>query len=168
MSQKRLWAPWRVGYISGILKPQSKGCPFCGIPKARSDSKRLILARGRLSFSVLNLFPYTNGHLLVAPYRHVGRFESLTGEEWLELFSLAKDAMRRLKKRMAPHGYNLGINLGRAAGAGIPGHLHLHIVPRWVGDTNFMPVIAESKVISQSLAAAHSLLRKTDGEKRGR
>lgn len=174
MSKNRLWAPWRAGYISGILNPSPKKCPFCGAREARSDSKRFILTRGRTAFSVLNLFPYNNGHLLIAPYRHVGRLDALRQEEWLELLHLAKDAMARLKRIMGPHGYNLGINLGKAAGAGIPGHLHLHLVPRWVGDTNFMPVIAESKVISQSLASAHSLLKhspgtvRTDGKKKSR
>jgi ATP adenylyltransferase len=118
-----------------------------------------VVTRGRLAYSILNRFPYNNGHLLIAPYRHVGRLELLTQQEWLELLELTRDAMARLKKVLAPDGYNLGINLGRTAGAGIPRHLHLHLVPRWNGDANFMPVVANTKVISQSLAAASDLLR---------
>jgi ATP adenylyltransferase len=120
-----------------------------------------VVIRGRLAFAVLNRFPYNNGHLLIVPTRHVGRIESITQAEWLDLFALTKEALVRLKRTFKPHGYNLGINLGRAAGAGVPGHLHLHVVPRWIGDTNFMPAIAETKVISQSLASARRLLRRS-------
>ena len=108
---------------------------------------------------MLNRYPYNNGHLMVAPVRHVGRLEKLMPEEWLEMFELMNDAMARLKKIMSPDGYNIGINLERVAGAGIPGHLHLHVVPRWIGDTNFMPALAGTKVISQSLSSAYRLLR---------
>ncbi|MBI3615936.1 MAG: HIT domain-containing protein [Candidatus Omnitrophica bacterium] len=158
-SPKRLWAPWRIGYLVGTKNSSARGCFFCRIQHSALDAKNHLLTRGRRGFSVLNRFPYNNGHLLIAPYRHVGRLGSLTAEEWLDLLELSKDGLQRLKRVMSPHGYNLGINLGRSAGAGIPGHLHLHIVPRWVGDTNFMPIIAEMKVISQSLDSAYSSLK---------
>ena len=154
MTQKHLWAPWRVGYISSIRKVKSKSCLFC------RRQKEYILKSGRLSFSFLNRYPYNSGHLMIAPYRHVGRMEFLKREEWLEMLELINDSVARLENGMSPDGYNIGINVGRAAGAGIPGHLHLHIVPRWVGDTNFMPTLAGTKVISQSLASAYRLLKR--------
>ncbi len=159
-SSKRLWAPWRVGYIVKTKKPSDRRCLFCSLRKTSSDDRFRILRRGAHGFSVLNRFPYNNGHLLIAPYRHVGRLESLKEQEWVELFRLATDAIARLDRTFAPQGYNMGINLGRAAGAGMPGHLHLHIVPRWTGDTNFMPTLADTKVISQSLDAAYAVLKK--------
>lgn len=119
-----------------------------------------MLVRGEWAFSLLNKFPYNNGHMLVAPYRHVARIGDLTEQEWLDLWRLTDDALERLGRAFRPDGYNLGVNLGRAAGAGIPGHLHLHVVPRWSGDTNFMPVLAHTKVISQSLEAAYRILRR--------
>ena len=158
---KRLWAPWRLAYIAGARKPDPKGCLFCRLRRSSTHSQDQIITRGRGAFSVLNRYPYNNGHLLVVPDRHVSRLEALSEEEWLDLFSLTKDALARLEKVFKPQGYNLGINLGRAAGAGIPGHLHLHIVPRWSGDVNFMPVIAGTRVISQSLACAHKLLTRS-------
>ncbi len=158
MTTERLWAPWRAAYIKSARKESAKGCLFCQKPKRKSDSKDQILVRGRLGFSLLNRFPYNNGHLLIAPYRHIGNLQSLTQEEWLEMFTLTRDSIERIEKALSPQGFNIGLNLGRAAGAGIPGHLHLHIVPRWVGDTNFMPTVAHTKVISQSLEATHRLL----------
>ncbi|MBI3322779.1 MAG: HIT domain-containing protein [Candidatus Omnitrophica bacterium] len=159
---RRLWAPWREAYISGARRPEEpKGCLFCR--KGRSRAGRTadqVLVRGPAAFSLLNKFPYNNGHMLVAPYRHVARINQLSEEEWLDLWRLADDAIARLGKAVSPHGYNLGINLGRAAGAGIPDHLHLHIVPRWVGDTNFMPALSNTKIISQSLKAAYRVLKK--------
>ena len=161
MTRQRLWAPWRVGYISRAGNSLRGGCIFCRIRRSKKgDTRNQVVVRGRLSLCVLNRFPYNNGHLLIAPYRHVGRLESLTQAEWLEILDLANDSIARLHLVMRPHGYNLGINLGKGAGAGIPGHLHLHIVPRWVGDTNFMPILANAKVISQSLAQAHRLLKR--------
>jgi len=124
------------------------------------DEKNHLLIRGQWGFVVLNRFPYNNGHLLIAPYRHVGRVESLTEKEWLDLLRLLKEALRRLEKVLRPHGYNFGINIGRAGGAGIPGHLHLHMVPRWDGDTNFMPTLADVKVVSQSLDSAYAYLKR--------
>lgn len=109
---------------------------------------------------MLNLYPYANGHFLVAPYRHAGRLEDLTEEEWLELFQLGQDAVRRLTQVFSPQGYNLGINLGRSAGAGLPGHLHLHVVPRWNGDTNFISIFSDTRVVSHSLRDTYRLLKK--------
>ena len=160
MNPKRLWAPWRQPYITRSVRGPASSCIFCSKGKSRQDTQNLIVTRGRFAFSILNLFPYNTGHLMVTPYRHVGELGDLRQEEWLDLFRLADDAVVRLKKVLKPQGFNLGINFGQAAGAGIPDHLHLHIVPRWVGDTNFMPICADTKVVSQSLRAAQSLLRK--------
>ena len=117
-----------------------------------------MVARGRRTFALPNLYPYNNGHLLLAPVRHVGALEALTPQEWAELLVLLRQLMRRLRARLHPHGFNIGLNLGTVAGAGFPGHLHLHLVPRWRGDTNFMPILAETKVLSQSLDALARLL----------
>ena len=157
---KRLWAPWRSPYISGVhQKKVGSGCIFCLKSKSKADVRNLIVMRGRYAYCVLNLFPYNNGHTLVIPYRHVGDPGALTEQEWLDIWRLTADLLRRMKKVFSPHGFNLGINFGQAAGAGIPGHLHLHIVPRWSGDTNFMSVCAGTKVVSQSLSLAQRLLR---------
>lgn len=161
MNPKRLWAPWRQPYISHIGRSRpSAGCLFCKIGKSRQDVQNLVVMRGPYGFTLLNLFPYNNGHLMAAPYRHVGDLGGLREEECLDLFRLANDGIARLTKVLKPNGFNLGINLGRAAGAGIPDHLHLHIVPRWVGDTNFMPICSDTKVVSQSLRSAQALLRR--------
>lgn len=159
VSTARLWAPWRQTYITRTQKGASSSCLFCAKGRSRADARNLVIARGPLAFTLLNLFPYNNGHLLIAPYRHVGTLGALTEEEWRDLFHQAEEGIHRLQRAMKPEGYNLGLNLGRAAGAGIPGHLHLHILPRWNGDTNFMPTLAQTKVISQSLRAAYRLLR---------
>ncbi len=160
MSTAPLWAPWRQAYITQMRKGSSSICLFCAKGRSRSDARNLVIARGRRTFTMLNLFPYNNGHLLIAPYRHVGALGELTEEEWRDLFRQAEEGIRRLRRAMRPEGFNLGLNLGRAAGAGFPGHLHLHIVPRWNGDTNFMPTVAQTKVISQSLQSAYRLLRR--------
>ncbi|MBI1953220.1 MAG: HIT domain-containing protein [Candidatus Omnitrophica bacterium] len=155
---KRLWAPWRIGYILQPKAVNGRGCLFCRLRRPRSGAKELVLTRGTFAYSVLNRYPYNNGHLLVVPYRHVGALSRLTQEEWLDLWRLTLDGMERMRKVLRPQGYNVGFNLGRAAGAGIPGHLHLHLVPRWAGDVNFMPVLADHRVVSQSLDTAHRLL----------
>ena len=132
-------------------------CIFCNISEpGRGD---LIIARGRVAFVILNLYPYNNGHLLVAARAHKGRLDELTADELLDVQQTLRDMVRLLDDLMHPDGYNIGLNLGRAAGAGLPGHLHWHIVPRWDGDTNFMPVLADAKVIVQSLEALFDLLR---------
>ena len=158
MTQKRLWAPWRQEYLKAVRRPKSRGCLFCQKGRSKLDARNHVIARGEYGFSLLNRFPYNNGHLMVVPYRHVGQLSGLKKAEWVELHDLANDAIARMDQVLSPQGYNLGINLGREAGAGIPGHLHLHIVPRWRGDTNFMPVVAGTKVISQSLESAYRLL----------
>jgi len=159
VTHKRLWAPWRAPYISSArTKSKGKGCLFCEKAKSRSDAKDLLISRGRHAYSLLNRYPYNSGHAMVVPYRHVGEVGELTREEWLDLWRLASDLLRRMKKVFSPQGFNLGINLGRASGAGIPNHLHLHVVPRWFGDSNFMSTVGDTRVISQSLQSARVLL----------
>jgi ATP adenylyltransferase len=148
---KRIWAPWRMAYITGEAQKKTRGCIFCIKPKRQRDGEELIVHRGKPAFVMLNLFPYTNGHLMIAPYRHVGAFPKLRDAEMLEMMRLAAMCQGALNRAMRPDGYNLGFNLGRTAGAGIAGHLHLHLVPRWNGDTNFMPVLGGDKVISEAL-----------------
>ncbi len=151
---ERLWAPRRKAYIT---RKQSKKCIFCGARRAEGDR---VLKRSAHSFSLLNLFPYNPGHLLVAPKRHVSSLTHLRDSELLDLFRLVNETTKRVQKVLKPSGINIGLNLGRSAGAGIPGHVHVHIVPRWNGDANFMPVIAQTKVISESL---RSIYRKLAG-----
>ncbi|WP_297501912.1 HIT domain-containing protein [Thermococcus sp.] len=158
---KILWAPWRIEYIRS---PKHDGCIFCDFPKENRDRDRLILHRGEKAFVIMNNYPYNPGHVMIAPYRHVGRWEDLTDEELLEMMKLSQLMIRAIKKAMKPDGFNLGVNLGRVAGAGIEDHIHLHIVPRWNGDTNFMPVIADTKVIPESLQDAYDELKRTINE----
>lgn len=150
----RLWAPWRAEYIRAERAP---GCIFCDKQEG-DDADNLVVARGELCFALLNTFPYTNGHVMVAPYEHTGELGSLSAEQGTELFGLTRTVVAGLEEALAPHGFNVGLNLGRVAGAGIEDHLHVHIVPRWDGDTNFMPVLAEARVISQSLQETYELL----------
>ncbi|NJE42353.1 HIT domain-containing protein [Thermococcus sp. GR6] len=154
---KVLWAPWRIEYIRS---PKYDGCIFCDFPKENRDRERLILYRGKHSFIIMNNYPYNPGHVMIAPYRHVGKWEELTDEELLEIMKLSQIMIKALKKAMDPHGFNMGVNIGHVAGAGIDDHVHLHIVPRWNGDTNFMPVIADTKVIPESLEEAYDELKK--------
>ena len=153
---ERLWAPWRVDYITA---DQGKGCIFCTKPAQNRDEENLILKRGDLAFIMLNAFPYNNGHLMVAPYRHVGDISDLTDEEMLDLMRLVRFGKEVLSSAIHPDGFNIGINLGRVAGAGIADHIHVHVVPRWNGDTNFMPVIADTKVMPQALRATYAQLQ---------
>ncbi len=153
---KKLWAPWRIHYIKNVEK--EKGCIFCVKSKEKNDKKNFILKRGKKSFIILNKFPYNSGHLMIAPYRHTGRIESLKKDEMLEIFEFLKISVSALKKAIKPHGFNIGLNLGRIAGAGFPGHLHFHVVPRWSGDTNFMPVIGETKVIPEEIKRTFEVL----------
>ena len=152
----KLWAPWRIKYIQA---KKSKGCIFCRKPRQKKDALNYIITRKRYCFSLLNIFPYNNGHMMVAPYRHVADFEKLRPEEKMDILELISESIAKLKKVLKPQGINVGINLGKAAGAGIAKHLHVHIVPRWDADTNFMPVISQTKVISQSLDDLYSILR---------
>ncbi len=151
---ERLWMPHRMAYIKGENSPADpepgEGCPFCRVP-GLPDEEGLIVARGRLVFTVLNLYPYNGGHLLVCPYRHVADYTALDEPETAELAEHAKSGMRALREASGAQGFNVGMNLGGVAGAGIAGHLHQHVVPRWGGDTNFMPVIGRTKVLPQLL-----------------
>ncbi len=155
---QRLWAPWREGYITKVITRQHKGCIFCRILKDKKDTKNYIFLRSSLAYAVLNIYPYSNGHCLILPNRHVNDISHLTGDEIKEMMELLLKTKDLLQKVLQPHGFNVGINLGRSAGAGIPQHVHMHVVPRWSGDYNFMPVIGHTKVISQSLKAIYQLL----------
>jgi Diadenosine tetraphosphate (Ap4A) hydrolase and other HIT family hydrolases len=151
-----LWAPWRIGYIQGQKTP---GCIFCQKHKQKQDSRNYIIQRKEHVFSMLNLYPYNNGHVLIAPYRHIARLEKLTKNEQGQIWELLSETTERLQKTIKPQGFNIGVNVGKVAGAGIAGHLHFHVVPRWNADTNFMPILAGTKIISQSLDALYHLLR---------
>lgn len=153
----KLWAPWRVKYVTKIIKEQ-KGCLFCKILKEKKDKKNFILIRSVHAYAVLNIYPYNNGHMLIVSKRHVDDLSKLRAEERKNLFDLLETTKVLLDKVLTPGGYNIGINLGRAAGAGFPTHLHIHVVPRWQGDVNFMPVVAATKVISQSLKTLYQAL----------
>ena len=157
----RIWAPWRMKYISGdAAKETPEGaCVLCLKWQEGRDEENLVLHRGETCFIMLNLFPYTNGHLLVLPARHTSELSDLTRAERLELFDLVDRGTEALAGSMNPHGYNLGMNLGRCAGAGIEDHLHVHVVPRWNGDTNFMSVLGEARVISEGLAETYRKLK---------
>jgi ATP adenylyltransferase len=145
---KQLWAPWRLEYIEQA--DEQPGCVFC-LAAEGEDEERHVVHRGERAFVMLNKFPYSSGHLMVAPFRHVGDFGALEDEEALELHWLVRAALEALAAEYGPHGYNLGWNLGRVAGAGVVDHVHLHVVPRWNGDTNFMPVLADVKVMPEHL-----------------
>lgn len=151
-----IWAPWRMEYIKQNKK--DKGCFLCRVIKSKNDRKNFILYRGKNVFVILNIFPYNNGHIMVVPNRHTGAIEEIKEEEEKEIFLLLKASVKILKEVLNPAGFNIGINLGEVAGAGVAGHIHFHIVPRWKGDTNFMPVISNTKVISQSLNELYGLL----------
>lgn len=158
MTSDRLWAPWRIKYVAA----KNKGCIFCKFSQSPADKRNFVVERGKTGFSVLNIFPYNNGHVMVAPFRHEAILEKLNAEEAAELFRLVISAKKKLDRCFDPDGYNIGLNLGRIAGAGFPGHLHIHIVPRWNGDTNFMPAVAGTKVISQSLNELYRKLTNVD------
>ncbi len=157
----RLWMPHRMAYLKGENKPtgsgEGEGCPFCRAPSL-SDEEGLIVARGRFVFTVLNLYPYNGGHILVCPYRHVADYTELDAGETAELADHTKRSIRALRTASNAQGFNVGMNLGGVAGAGIAAHLHQHVVPRWGGDTNFMPVLGGVRVIPQSLEAIYKLL----------
>ena len=158
---ERLYAPWRMAYIEQPHppKPHSTGCVFCDAAASTDDVTSLIVHRGQSAFVILNKFPYNNGHLMVVPYLHTAKLPDLSDAALAEIWTLAKDAQSALQAAMHPEGFNLGMNLGAAAGAGIADHLHLHVVPRWNGDTNFMPVLTDVKVMPDSLEHSCLLLR---------
>jgi ATP adenylyltransferase len=151
-----LWSPWRMQYIQEAAGESDAGCIFCAI--AAGEESDRVLARSDLAYVVLNKFPYNPGHLLVVPNRHEGDLEALTVLENGELQSLLQRSIRALRVESAPHGFNVGMNLGSIAGAGIPDHLHWHVVPRWSGDTNYMPVVGETRVLPELLADTHRRL----------
>ena len=164
---RRLWAPWRATYLA----TRARGCFLCQaasldsardavLSKVERTARGSVVAKTRLALALPNRYPYNTGHLLIAPTRHVGRLEALRAEEWAEMLRLLQDLLPKLRAALRPQGFNLGLNLGVVAGAGVPGHLHLHVVPRWRGDTNFMPVVGETKVLSRSLESLIRLLRR--------
>ena len=157
---RRLWTPHRMAYIKGEGKPghgAGAGCPFCAIQEM-ADSEGLVVARGTLVYAVLNLYPYNSGHLMVVPYRHVADYTDLTGTETAELADFTKRSMAALRDASQAQGFNIGMNMGHVAGAGIAAHLHQHVVPRWGGDANFMPVVGRTKVLPQLLADTRVIL----------
>lgn len=153
---KKLWAPWREKFIAG---KKEKGCIFCKRLREKKDQKNFILYRGKNAFVILNLYPYNSGHLMVVSMRHRAQFEDLTPPEALEMMQLSQIWAKNIKKALRPDGINLGLNLNQAAGAGIHDHVHIHLVPRWSGDTNFMPILADTKVISVSLESVYKKLK---------
>lgn len=158
-----LWAPWRMEYITDSHKDDE--CIFCALPKGSDDRKSLIVYRDTHVFVILNRYPYNNGHLMVVPYKHTSEISALSDKEKLELFNVIQHSQHVLKKVMAAQGYNIGANLGTVAGAGIDTHIHFHVVPRWIGDTNCMPVISGTKVISESLGDTWEKLYKEFNKK---
>jgi ATP adenylyltransferase len=158
---ERLWSPWRIEYIRRGASGGNDGCIFCDLPAAGEDKDEAnhLLTRGEVSFVLLNAFPYNPGHLMAAPYRHVGDYEELRADELAEMMAFAGRAIRAIREESSPHGFNLGMNLGQVAGAGIADHVHLHLVPRWGGDTNFMPVVGQTKVLPELLDETYQRLR---------
>ena len=152
----RLWAPWRLSYVTAAPAPATE-CIFCDAPAGRQAD--LVLFRGQHCFVILNLYPYNNGHLMVVPNRHLCALEALTADEQAEMMTLARVSEMALNEAYRPQGINVGINLGKAAGAGIENHLHMHFVPRWSGDTNFMTAVGETRVLPEELAASVSRLK---------
>ncbi len=163
LERKILWAPWRIKYIQGL--DESRECFIChNLENPADDDKNLVLWRSENGIVILNRYPYNNGHLLIAPTRHIADFESATDEELLELNKLVRESQKVLSEAISPHGFNVGMNFGRCAGAGLPEHLHIHVVPRWDGDTNFINVCSDTDIISQSLTELSSLLKQISKE----
>ena len=163
---KTLWAPWRAEYIycaGGHNSAGPRHCLFCNLLKTKDDAGNLILHRGKNAFVVMNRFPYNNGHVMVAPNRHTADLETLSRAESAELVRLVQKSLSVLRRGLKPQGFNVGANLGRVAGAGVVGHAHIHIVPRWLGDVNFMPLLSETKVISEHLAETYDRLKRIYG-----
>ena len=154
-----IWSPWRMKYIEEIDTGDAGGCIFCNKPKEAKDRENLIVHRGEKCFVILNKFPYNNGHLLIVPYAHTCELSDLDADTMLEMMQTVEFVVTAMKKIMRPDGFNVGMNLGRSAGAGIAEHFHLHVVPRWNGDTNFMPVIGGTKVISESLEDSYEKIK---------
>jgi ATP adenylyltransferase len=157
MSGERLWAPWRMRYVQG--ERGDEGCIFCLAAEPGDDEARLVVHRGERCLVMLNAFPYNSGHLMVSPHRHVASIEDLGDDELLELMTLTRRALRAVREAYGPDGFNLGVNEGDVAGAGFAGHVHLHVVPRWAADSNFMAVTADTRVLPQSLEDTYAQLR---------
>ena len=159
----RLWAPWRFDYVSKVdaapALASGSGSIFVDLPAQANDEENLILRRGQTAFVIMNRYPYTSGHLMVAPYRQTAEMSDLSDAELLEIHQLVRDSMRWIQTVYQPNGFNIGVNVGRAGGAGIPSHLHWHIVPRWNGDTNFMTTTGDTRVIPEALDVAYSRLK---------
>ncbi len=153
-----LWTPWRMQYIKSTLEKSDK-CIFCELPK-KKDKDALIVYRGKYNYVVLNAFPYNSGHVMIVPYRHVSTVEDMTDEELFETMKILRIVLKVLREEYKPEGFNVGWNIGRAAGAGIPGHVHVHVVPRWAGDANFMTVTASVKVLPEALSETWERLRR--------
>ncbi|MDI6449425.1 HIT family protein [Anaerobaca lacustris] len=163
MERSNIWAPWRIPYIRGLDK--GDGCFLCrDFAHPESDDENLLLWRTERSLVVLNRYPYNNGHLLVSPARHIADLDDAREEEMTELMKLVRESQRALSMTINPHGYNVGLNFGRCAGAGLPGHMHIHVVPRWDGDTNFMNVCSDTDVVSQSLVDLLAELKTVSAE----
>jgi ATP adenylyltransferase len=156
---ERLWSPWRMEYIESARENDDDGCVFCALLGAEGSSGERVLARDELAYVTLAKYPYNPGHLLVLPVRHTGDLEDLTPEESAAISRLLNRSVRALRETSEPHGFNIGLNLGRAAGAGMPEHAHWHVVPRWGGDTNFMPVVGETRVLPELLDQTFAKLR---------
>ncbi len=155
MSDRPLWAPWRIEYITA---PRGDECVFCVAAKVPASPSSLVIDRGELCLTMLNAYPYASGHLMVAPHRHIDQLDGLSDAESEEVMRLTRRAIVALRAVMNPAGFNVGLNLGEVAGAGIADHLHLHVVPRWQGDTNFMPLLADTRVMPQALKASRTAL----------
>jgi ATP adenylyltransferase len=161
VANHRIWAPWRLAYVKDASKDIEEECIFCAFPAdgPDRDEENLIVHRGEKTFVILNKFPYTNGHMMIAPYEHVGAIPDIDAETIAEMMKFAQQGMRKLEEVYAPHGYNAGFNQGKVAGAGVEHHIHMHVVPRWGGDTNFMPVLADTRVMPQSLEDSYAALK---------
>jgi ATP adenylyltransferase len=159
---ERLFSPWRSAYIASFKREQKHGdeCLFCAVTASKNDARNLVLHRGKTCFVMMNLYPYNSGHIMVVPYRHTSDLGELSTKEHAEVMSLIAKMMKVMKPLMHPHGFNIGANLGRAAGAGIDQHIHFHLVPRWNGDTNFMPTLAETKLVSEDIDRTYGKLKK--------
>ena len=154
---KIIWAPWRIKYILGN---KGKECIFCRAVKSKDDKNNYVLYRSSKTFVVLNKFPYNNGHIMIAPYKHCADFECLNSEELLDMGEIQKKFTAMIKQVMNPNGFNIGMNVGKSAGAGVADHIHIHIVPRWDGDTNFMPLIGKTKILPESLDSVYDKFKK--------
>ena len=152
------WSPWRYQYISTV--DGERGCVFCRVAQERDDTRNLIVHRASLNFVILNLFPYTSGHLMIVPYEHVASPTAVGAPVTTEMMELAKRAQVALEAEYGPHGFNIGMNIGRSAGAGVAEHIHLHVVPRWIGDANFVSIVGETRVLPEDLSTTYSRLKK--------